>query len=288
MYALAEPVSELLGQPIRGNSVNAMLHCPFHEDRTPSFSIHLEEGVWHCFSCGDSGTLKSLYRRLHEDVSPDVRLYQAKRQAEAPVIESHNFAAKANGYIRNLGLSSTAKRIVDAFAESRGISKGSLVRFGIGFDDERQAISFPYADKSGRVTGIKYRSDSGFKFSEPGSTYGLFGLRDVLGASKVIICEGESDTLAVHSRYADKGFAIAGTSGASVSEAQWSVFGASLLFAERVYLLYDADKPGDKCADTALRVLGDDRFVRIRPTEGKDASEHLLSGGTLEQIGLTL
>ncbi len=29
--------------------------CPFHEDTTPSLSIKLETGAWHCFACGEGG-----------------------------------------------------------------------------------------------------------------------------------------------------------------------------------------------------------------------------------------
>src|SRR5262245_13752103 len=32
--------------------------CPFHQERTPSFSVHLEKGVWHCFGCDQSGGVK--------------------------------------------------------------------------------------------------------------------------------------------------------------------------------------------------------------------------------------
>ncbi len=29
--------------------------CPFHEDRTPSFSVDDSRGSYHCFGCGASG-----------------------------------------------------------------------------------------------------------------------------------------------------------------------------------------------------------------------------------------
>ena len=41
------------------SSEQAIASCPFHKDKTPSFSFHLEKGLFHCFSCvmGDSQIL---------------------------------------------------------------------------------------------------------------------------------------------------------------------------------------------------------------------------------------
>ncbi|HJY62724.1 MAG TPA: DNA primase, partial [Ignavibacteria bacterium] len=36
---------------------NFMGRCPFHEERTPSFSVSQEKGVYHCFGCGKSGNM---------------------------------------------------------------------------------------------------------------------------------------------------------------------------------------------------------------------------------------
>ncbi|MGH7390788.1 MAG: CHC2 zinc finger domain-containing protein [Candidatus Rokuibacteriota bacterium] len=35
-----------------------MIRCPFHRDRTPSFSVDLDRGVFHCFGCGVEGGVK--------------------------------------------------------------------------------------------------------------------------------------------------------------------------------------------------------------------------------------
>jgi len=286
-YALTEAISELLEVPIVERSVNAMLHCPLetHEDRRPSFSIHLDEGMWTCFSCQEKGNINQLYRRLGVSIGYDVRFAQARKMAEAPVIQSHNFAALANAHIKSLRQSVPGQRAVRDFIESRGISPDAVAHFGIGWDEQRTAISFPYAETTGRVSGIKYRYNNGFKASETGSQYGLYGLNDAVGKEQVIICEGESDTLATWSRYGHE-YGVCGTSGASVSDTQWSRFGLYLLFARRIFLLYDADSAGDKCAATAMSVLGTDKCVRIRPPEEYDASEFYGQGGTLEQIGL--
>src|SRR5438067_12488647 len=38
--------------------------CPFHAEKTPSFSINPELGVYHCFGCGAGGDVISSVREL--------------------------------------------------------------------------------------------------------------------------------------------------------------------------------------------------------------------------------
>lgn len=45
-------------------SSHQMCHCPYHEDKHPSCSVDFERSVWHCFSCSQGGTLRSLFRDL--------------------------------------------------------------------------------------------------------------------------------------------------------------------------------------------------------------------------------
>ena len=43
---------------------STMGHCPFHTDRHPSFSVDIDRGLCHCFSCSYSGTLRKLFREI--------------------------------------------------------------------------------------------------------------------------------------------------------------------------------------------------------------------------------
>lgn len=47
-----------LGSLFRGESVNQVVRCPFHQDRRASLSINLAKGVWKCFTgCGEGGLI---------------------------------------------------------------------------------------------------------------------------------------------------------------------------------------------------------------------------------------
>jgi DNA primase len=43
--------------PLRKAGRSFMGRCPFHEERSPSFSVSQEKGVYHCFGCGKSGNI---------------------------------------------------------------------------------------------------------------------------------------------------------------------------------------------------------------------------------------
>lgn len=57
---LLDEVMQHYGIDFRSSSNTGMAACPLHEDRTPSMSYRLDEGLWRCHSCdegGDSYTL---------------------------------------------------------------------------------------------------------------------------------------------------------------------------------------------------------------------------------------
>lgn len=68
--------------------------CPFHDEKTPSLSINIEKGVFHCFGCGAQGGVKrfaelvgepwpssSLNRRERQQLVVTLRRREAEKQA---------------------------------------------------------------------------------------------------------------------------------------------------------------------------------------------------------------
>ena len=43
---------------------NMQMLCPFHNESKPSFGINIENGMYHCFACGASGTISNLSNNL--------------------------------------------------------------------------------------------------------------------------------------------------------------------------------------------------------------------------------
>ena len=56
-----------------------LCRCPFHDDRNPSFSVNLEEGVYYCFGCREKGDIIHLYAKMN-DLDDKEALMELKRR----------------------------------------------------------------------------------------------------------------------------------------------------------------------------------------------------------------
>ncbi len=127
--------------------------CPFHSEKTPSFTINDQKGFYHCFGCGAHGgaidwlieqhglpfmdAVKELAAEAGMDVpAPDPR---AAKQAEQRAGLHDVTAAAQDWFVRNLQSGEgTAAR---DYLARRGFDEGTVREFGFGFaPDGRQAL----------------------------------------------------------------------------------------------------------------------------------------------------
>lgn len=280
-YALTETIEGLLGK-LTGYGVNAMASCPFHEDRNPSLSIHQDEGVWMCHRCGERGDLSHLANLLGKDLGQDFFLDRAIRSVtEVPPVE-RNFSPLANSLYEASISSGRGEAAIKNFCVKRGITVDARHHFWLGWTG--RSISFPYWDtdsrKHGVCHGIKYRNADGSKYSEPGSTRAIYNVEEIRGAARVLVCEGESDTIVAWSKLRGTDWRVAGIPGTAVSEAQWRIWALEFLFASRVVIAFDADEAGDRGAETAMKVLGP-KAERLRLDDGMDLSQYVQEHGEM-------
>ncbi|WP_334182300.1 DNA primase [Novosphingobium sp.] len=137
--------------------------CPFHNEKSPSFTVNDEKGFYHCFGCGAHGdairwmtdhqglsfmdAVKELAAEAGMDVpAPDPRAAKAAEKRDT----LHDVMAAAQGwFVQNL--SSPGGDSARAYLATRGFDAHTLQRFGFGYAPEgRQAMkealgSFPEA-----------------------------------------------------------------------------------------------------------------------------------------------
>ena len=79
---IVEIVGEYVSLTKRG-AHNYFGLCPFHEEKTPSFSVHIERQTFHCFGCGKSGSVFTFLMEMERIDFPDA----VRRLAERTGIE---------------------------------------------------------------------------------------------------------------------------------------------------------------------------------------------------------
>src|SRR5258706_14315358 len=45
--------------------------CPFHKEKSPSFSVHASKQFYHCFGCGASGDVFSFVQKIENSTFPE-------------------------------------------------------------------------------------------------------------------------------------------------------------------------------------------------------------------------
>ena len=225
--------------------------------------------------CGDAGWLHRLGAAPQQRVPRQaIRLPLSRRPLRVP-----DFEALAHRYETALD-----DGRLQAFAESLGLSAGSLRRLRVGWAENHAAWSFPMVDARGLVRGIRLRTPSGHKFAVAGGHDGLFMPRDLTLApgGQLLVAEGATDCGAL----LDLGFEAVGRPSCSGGTRAIT----ELAQAHRpgwVVIAADADRPGERGADAlASRLVLYAPMVQvIRPPDGlKDMRAWKQAGATRDDV----
>ena len=134
---LSDYLSNFISLEKRGNSFVGK--CPFHNEKTPSFSVSDEKGLFYCFGCGVGGNVFTFLKK-YKNISFQEAL---KTIADYLGIELKTVSGKEIGKITNLyNLLANINQVFksnlenNSFARSylkkRGIDQSSIKKFGIG------------------------------------------------------------------------------------------------------------------------------------------------------------
>lgn len=179
---LQEEVLALAGSHLRKirrvGSDNISAICPFHrkrdgsEERSPSFSMSLSKGVWHCWSCQARGTFQTFLRDVgvsHVTISNQYGelLAELRRSTgttfdpmRPKIVEEDPLDEAMLGLFEKCPLYMVEPEYSALLDPNDPIvfEESLLKEYDIGFDDMHERITFPLRDFTGNLMGISGRT----------------------------------------------------------------------------------------------------------------------------------
>ena len=142
-------IADVVGSYVRLNKrsgSNLFGLCPFHSEKTPSFSVNPDKQIYHCFGCGKGGSVINFIMEIENLSFPDAVEFLARRCGmEVPNDKEDEGRKKRE---RLLSLNKEAARFFHQqfispagapareYAARRGLSSTVIKNFGLGYAPE--------------------------------------------------------------------------------------------------------------------------------------------------------
>ena len=130
-------------QLTRRSGSNLFGLCPFHSEKTPSFSVSPDKQIYHCFGCGKGGSVIGFIMEIENLSFPDAVGFLARRAGMAMPEEDDHGEGKRRERMLSLNrdaarffheqLKTPAGETARAYIERRGLSGRTVTNFGLGF-----------------------------------------------------------------------------------------------------------------------------------------------------------
>ncbi len=134
-------IAEIIGQYVKliQRGQNYVGLCPFHNEKTPSFSVNTAKNIWHCFGCGEGGNVFGFLMKIENISFPDTLKILANRagiiieekqwQQSKEENNSYDILKKAQDvYTQNI-----SSEKAQEYLKSRKISQETSETFQIGY-----------------------------------------------------------------------------------------------------------------------------------------------------------
>ena len=160
--AARNPIEEVVGQyvSLKRSGANMFGLCPFHGEKTASFSVAPDKGIYYCFGCHKGGNavnfmmeieglsypdaVRNLAKRVGLEV-PDDEQYQSKYRQQERLWALHKEAAR----FFHTKLQAPEGAAALQYALGRGMSKSTIINFGIGYAPDTWSSLVDYLRKKG-------------------------------------------------------------------------------------------------------------------------------------------
>ena len=193
-------IVKIIGDYVRLRKAGAQNYtglCPFHKEKSPSFSVHATQQFFHCFGCKQSGDVFAFVMKMDSLTFPEaVRAVAAKcgiplpkREFSSPeeareaglrrqLLDLHEAATK---YFEQHLQSPEAARARE-YLTSRGLTDAQIKTFRIGyapddFNAMREAMRKEYSEEALRASGLFSSKEQNEHGQPTGQLYARFRKR---------------------------------------------------------------------------------------------------------------
>lgn len=169
---------------LKKSGKNYMGLCPFHNDKSPSFSVSSEKQIYKCFSCGEAGNVLTFVMKYKKLTFLEAAKYLADKANIILQIEGqeNNKISRKKELLYKINVEAARyyfanlqnNRIAKQYFLKRGIKEETIKRFGLGYSQD---------DWHGVINGLRakgYKDDLLFEAGlisrneKTGNTYDRF------------------------------------------------------------------------------------------------------------------
>ncbi|WP_069997537.1 DNA primase [Cellulosilyticum sp. I15G10I2] len=198
-------ISEYTTLTKKGNSYTGL--CPFHNEKTPSFSVSEEKQLYYCFGCGAGGNTVTFLMQKENMTFPEAIKYLAEREN----IELDELALSQDEIQKNqkrqrllnvikeaakffyFSLRDTKNEEIMHYLIERNVSIEMIKQFGLGYSPSDYNILYKYLQEKGYDDDTLMESGLFLKSKKGGFIYDRFASRlifPIFDVSKKVIAFG--------------------------------------------------------------------------------------------------
>lgn len=180
-------IEELIGQYVqlrrRGRTLTGL--CPFHNEKTPSFTVYPDTQSFYCFGCGAAGDAITFVRKIN-NLGYVEAVKQLAARAGMPMPEEDDKESRQRSRMLEMNrcaaryfyeqLNARTPQAAEArryWKEKRGLSDGAIRRFGLGYAPDEFGGLLHYLRRRG-FSESEIEDGGLAKRSAKGNLYDLF------------------------------------------------------------------------------------------------------------------
>ena len=167
---------------LRRTGKNFIGLCPFHKEKSPSFTVSIEKQIYYCFGCHEGGNAINFlmkyenlsFQETLENLGRQYGIEVAKKSGEKRTSTLEALSKLADYYHHQLKNS----RVAQQYLARRGIDESTIEEFKIGFSDRSRQDIKGFLKKSGISNDILL--STGIIRLKEGEMYDMFRGRIVI------------------------------------------------------------------------------------------------------------